>query len=111
MIKVKNLWRLYPIFIILGIIIFFQIKWNLEYKKFHQTAINSLIIKKKNNWSGGRSYDYLTKNNIVITLISNNLLKVGDSISKESNTDEFEIYIKIDKGKYQFYKKIDLNDD
>jgi hypothetical protein len=66
--KIKNLWRLFPIFIIIGIIIFFERKGYLERQKFHKTVINSLVTKKNSNWSGGRSYDYLTKNNVVVTL-------------------------------------------
>jgi len=101
--NIKNLWRLFPIFIIIGIIIFFERKGYSEREEFHKTAINSLITKKKSNWSGGRSYDYLTRNNIVITLLNNNLLQVGDSISKGANTDEFNVYRKNKENKYEFY--------
>jgi len=44
--KIKNLWRLFPIFIIIGIIIFFERKGYLERQKFHKTVINSLVIRK-----------------------------------------------------------------
>lgn len=68
--KTKNLWRLFPVFIFMGIIIFFEGKSYKERKNFHSSSINSYIIKKKNNWSGGKSYGYLTENNITITLMN-----------------------------------------
>jgi len=36
--------------------------------------------------------------------MNNNPLNVGDSISKEANTNEFSIYRKDSFGKYKFYK-------
>jgi|SRR5690606_38479526 len=102
--KLKNIWKLFPVFLILGIIIYFEQKGNIERKEFYLSTINSYIIKKKNNWSGGRSYDYITKENVIITLMNSDTLKIGDSISKESNTTNFQIYRKNQLGKYEFYK-------
>jgi hypothetical protein len=102
--KLKNIWKLFPVFLIIGIIIFFERKGNIERKEFYTSDINSYIVKKKNNWSGGRSYDYITAKNIIITLMNSDTLKIGDSISKENNTGNFNVYRKNQLGKYKFYK-------
>lgn len=108
--KISNIWKLFPIFIIIGIVIFFEWKSSNERKVFYVSDINSHITKKKNNWSGGRSYDYLTGNNITITLMNKNSLEVGDSISKIANTNNFKVYRKNRFEKYEFYKDYDIND-
>lgn len=108
--KINNIWKLLPIFIIIGIVIFFEWKSSDERKVFYVSGINSHITKKNNNWSGGRSYDYLTGNNITITLLNKNSLEIGDSISKIANTNHFKVYRKNRFGKYEFYKDYDIND-
>lgn len=109
--KAKNIWRLFPVLIIVVIIVFFERKGSLEREKFYDTPINSHILIKKNNWSGGRSYDYITKSNIIITLLSNDSLKIGDSISKEAKTSKFTVYRKNQTENYEFYKNYDLKED
>lgn len=108
--KIKNVWKLSPILIIIGLIIFFERKSRMERKSFYKSNINSYIIKKSNNWSGGRSYDYLTENNVIITLMNTNSLKIRDSISKLPNTNYFKVYRKNQLGKYEFYKEYNTND-
>lgn len=73
-------------------------------------VINSHIVKKKNNWTGGRSYDYITEDNITITMMSNHSLLIGDSISKAANSDDFKVYRKNKLGKYELYKSYNIND-
>ncbi|GAA5102800.1 hypothetical protein GCM10023210_44080 [Chryseobacterium ginsengisoli] len=108
--EIKNIWKLFPILIIVVIIFFFEYKSSNEREAFHIAKINSHIVKKKNNWSGGRSYDYLTENNITITMMNINSLTVGDSISKLANSDNFKVYRKNRFGMYEFYKNYNIND-
>jgi|SRR5690606_13664999 len=89
--------------ILIGFISFFEIKQFLERKKTIQNEINEIIIEINNNWTGGRSYDYVTKNNYIITLINTDTLLIGDSISKKINTPKFDVFRK-KNGKYIFYK-------
>lgn len=106
--KLQNIWRLFPVILIIGIIIFFEKMNNVDRKDFYKSDINSYIVKKKNNWSGGRSYDYITDKNIIITLMNSDTLKIGDSISKENNTGNFNVYRKNQLGNYKFYKNYNI---
>ena len=109
--KFNNIWKLLPVFLIIGIIIFFEKKGDTERTRFYKSNINSYIIKKKNNWSGGRSYDYITDKNIIITLLNNDTINIGDSISKEANTGDFEVYrINTKLRKYIFYKTLNTKE-
>lgn len=103
--KLKKLWKLYPIVIFVGFIYFFSKKSSLERQQFLKMKLNDYVIEKKNNWSGGRSYDYITNNGIVITLLkTDNSIQIGDSIVKKNNSNIFCIHRKINNN-YQFYKK------
>lgn len=103
--KLKKIWKLYPIVIFIGLIYFFNRKSSLERQQFFETELNNCIIAKKNNWSGGRSYNYITNNGITIILLQrDNSIQIGDSIVKKSNSNIFNIYRKTNNN-YQFYKK------
>ena len=106
--RIKSIWKLLPVVLIIGIIFFFEKKSSLEREKFKESAINSYIVKKKSNWTGGRSYDYLTKNGIVITLLNKYSLVMGDSVSKQNDTFKFKIYRKDSLGNYKYYNSYDL---
>ena len=106
--RIKSIWKLFPVVLIIGIIFFFEKKSSLEREKFKESAINSYIVKKKSNWTGGRSYDYLTKNGIVITLLNKYSLVMGDSVSKQNDTFKFKIYRKDSLGNYKYYNSYDL---
>ena len=108
--KTKKLWIFFPIILFFGIIIFFESKSYFERKHFFERKLNTLVFKKKGNWSGGRSYDYLTKNKIVITLIKSDsiILELGDSIVKKANSWDFEIYKSDITGQYRFHKIYNL---
>ncbi|MDR0872522.1 MAG: hypothetical protein LBN27_03505 [Prevotellaceae bacterium] len=99
----KKIWKIYPLLLILSIILFFELKWCHEGKVLFNSSLNNKVIEVKHNWSGGRSYDYITDNGIVITLLNRDTLLVGDSISKEADTFKFDVYRKKNE-KYEFYK-------
>jgi hypothetical protein len=101
--KLKNIWKIWPLLLILSVILFFELKGRQERKVLFNSTLNNKVIKVKNNWSGGRSYDYITDNGIVITLLNRDTLLVGDSISKVANTSRFDVYRK-NNGIFEFYK-------
>lgn len=95
------------VLIVGGIISFFETKAFFERKKFIENEVNEKIVEIKNNWTGGRSYDYITKNNYKITLVNSDTLLIGDSISKKVNTTKLNVFRK-KEGKYEFYKDYDI---
>lgn len=85
----KKIWPLIP-----GIIltIFFQTKWYFERSDFNNSKLNSKIVKVKNNWTLGRSYDYITSEGIFITLMNTDTLYINDSIVKERSSLKFKVF-------------------
>lgn len=104
---VKKIWILFPILLVLSIILFFELKSRQERKALFNSNLNNKVIKVKHNWTGGRSYDYITDNGITITLLNNDTLVIGDSISKEANTGKFDVY-REKNGNYEYYKSFDI---
>lgn len=106
--KNKKKWQLFIIILVFGMILFFQLKANFEKKQFFKSKLNTVIVQIKNNFTFGRSYDYVTKDKIIITFINSgdSNLKLKDSIIKESNNWEFIVF-RIDEfgSDYKFYKK------
>lgn len=106
--NIKKTGAIFFILFMIGLIVFCERKSYWERTTFRKEAINSYIIQKRSNWTGGRSYDYLLPNNIVLTLPNNQNLVKGDSISKKSNTYRFSVYRKDTVGQYRFYKDYDI---
>ena len=104
----KKILKLWPILIFLGVIIFFEVKGHLQRKKIYEHKINSSITKKENNWTGGHSYDYITKDGKLLTVVNSDTLKVGDSISKEKNTPNFKVFRKNKLNDFQYFKTINI---
>ena len=82
-------------------------KQYFERKNLYESKLNSVIIEIKGNWSGGRSYDYLTKDKIIISLlnIDSTNLKLKDSITKEKNNWKFSTFRLDETGlHYKFFR-------
>ena len=103
MTKIK-IWRVCILLTIIGTILFVELKGFHERKVFYLSDIKSKVIKIENNISGGRSYDYITKSGIIITLMNSDTLLLGDSIVKEKNNWVFELYRKNTSENYKFIK-------
>ena len=105
----KKIWQFLIIGITFGIIFFFQLQDYFNRKHFFGSKLNSTIIEIKGNGSGGRSYRYITKNKVVITLINSDStnLKLNDSIVKQKDSWEFIAFRLNDLGVYEFFKKYD----
>ena len=105
----KKVFRVFIFLGLIGVISFFEIKEFHNKRVYYNTDLNSKIIKIENNISGGRSYDYITKNGIIITLMNTDTLFVGDSILKEKKNWIFRLYRKNEFGKYKFIKTYNLD--
>jgi len=92
------------LFGLIGFISYFEIKEFHAKKVFYLTEIKCKIIKIENNISGGRSYDYITENGVIITLMNSDTLFIGDSIIKEKNNWIFKLYRKKTSENYKFIK-------
>jgi hypothetical protein len=95
MIKHIGFRKIWVILIIVGFFAFIFLNIYNDKRKhnlFYTSKINSKIIKVKGNWSGGRSYSYVTEENISITLSNDRKLLPGDSISKKASTEVFEAF-------------------
>ncbi|UPZ15909.1 hypothetical protein [Flavobacterium humidisoli] len=106
--KKINLFRISPLFIVISGVTAFLIYNNQLNKKFIQLEVNSILVKR-NNWQL-RTTEFYLQNGLRIdsTFKDNFDLKIGDSISKESNTNIFIVYRK-ENGKYKFHKKNAIN--
>jgi hypothetical protein len=102
----KKLLRISPIILFFGIIIYSVTITHFEKKHFFESKLNTIVIKKKNNLTGGRTYDYITRNNIVITIGKSDCsnLELGDSIVKKANNWEFDIFKRDINGEFKFYR-------
>ncbi len=98
---------LIPFFVFASVVIFFETKSFFARKHFFKSKLNSVIVKKEGNWSGGRSYDYVTKDNVIVTVKNHNgeNLDLGDSIAKEPESWKYQIFRKDVIGEFKFYKK------
>lgn len=106
--KIKNIWRLYPLGILIGIFLYFYWIGRDNKKQFYDSILNEKIIAS-NDWQK-RTIEYYLENglSINITVLDSIDLKIGDSIVKESNTNHFKIYRKESKGVYTFYDSYNL---
>lgn len=93
---------------IIGFISYFEIKEFHAKKVYYLTNLKSKIVKIESNISGGRSYDYITENKIIITLMNSDTLFVGDSVVKEKDNWEFKLYRKNKLGNYKFIRTYNL---
>ncbi|TXF79044.1 hypothetical protein [Chryseobacterium sp.] len=105
--KAKSYYRFIPI--LLGLIAFsYFYLYKFVYlgnKKFKESSINEKIIDSS-NWPKRSTFYYLQHGLSVEQSVLDSLhLKIDDSISKEANTTEFNVYRKSKEGKYEFYKR------
>lgn len=105
--KKYNILRLLPMFIGLVAVIIFMVYNNNLNNKFINNSVNTVVVKKS-NWQL-RATEFYLKNGLRIdsTYIIPLDLKIGDSISKRSNTGKFDVYRK-NKDKYEFYKSYNI---
>jgi hypothetical protein len=93
-----------PLLTFITILILFFIHNEHLNQKFIIKKINSKVLKRS-SWQL-RTTEFYLENGLRIdsTRLNNLNLKIGDSISKASNTKKFQIYRKNDLEKYEFYQ-------
>lgn len=106
--KIRNSWRLYPLWLLLGLCGYFYFTGKYNRTKFYERSINEKVIDSS-DWQK-RTIEYYLENglSINITVLDRIDLKVGDSIVKESETNQFKAYRKESNGTYNFYKSYSL---
>ena len=104
----KNIWRLYPILIFVGIILFSYFQGKKYLNRFYNNSLNNIIIKR-NNWQI-RATEFYFENGIYIDSTNTNRynLQLGDSIVKKADSYTFRVYRKDSTGKYWFVKQYTL---
>ncbi|MFZ4456409.1 MAG: hypothetical protein ACOYOT_09325 [Bacteroidales bacterium] len=99
-IKLTKLWLVLVFVLIIG---YLYINSSIITGKFYRNDIQSIIVDSS-DWQK-RTIEYYTKDgyqvDAVIGLGINCDIHVGDSISKQANTDSFCIYRKNKTGKYE----------
>lgn len=104
--KAKNYYRFIPI--LLGLIVFSYfyvyriVIRNNNY--FYKNNVQAKIIKIYNYENKSLQFYYSDDYCITTTDTKNDTLRIGDSISKNANTEDFRIFRKDSLGRYNFYK-------
>lgn len=98
--------KYWPILLILGIVLYSILSERYIDKNFYKEKLNTVIVDKENNLTGGRSYDYVTRSGIIIRVFRPDCLEieVGDSIVKAENSWTFSVYKKNSLTGFDFYK-------
>jgi len=104
----KKLLRIFIIVGLIGFISFFEVEKYCVRKNYYESSLRSKIIRLGPNISAGRSYDYITDNRIIITLMNSDTLFVGDSVVKEKDNWEFKLFRKNKSGNYKFIRTFNL---
>lgn len=93
--EIKKIIRFYPIAVLLGIFTYFYWSGKRNNDKFYKLKFNSLIVER-NNWQL-RTTEFYMQNGLRIdsNAICDSKLKLGDSITKEANSDLFKVYRRI----------------
>ena len=98
--------KYWPILLILGIDLYSILSERYIDKNFYKEKLNTVIVDKENNLTGGRSYDYVTRSGITIRVFRPDCLEIeiGDSIVKAENSWTFSVYKKNSLTGFDFYK-------
>lgn len=92
-----------PIVLVLIYLLVINNKATQNRKNFYHQGFSSMVVKK--NIFQGRSFEFLLENGLKVHfgLSSENIIEVGDSIKKESNTYIYDVYRRDGNGKYKFW--------
>ncbi|GEM_PF-1172844 len=103
--KLKKYLKYIPIILTLILFTYFYIyKYvYINNQHFYRGNIHAKIIKIENYQNKSIQFYYDDKYCITTTDTKNDTLKIGDSISKKSQTAKFDVFRKLG-GKYQLYK-------
>jgi len=91
----------------------FDYLWHTNFKKFYELALNNKVLDIQHGRGGIKiTIDRIKDNNLYIYCNNEEYLKISDSVSKKSKSDEIKIYRKsIDSLKWKYYKSIYIRKD
>lgn len=93
--------RLIPLLILVVMSVMFILYNENLNRKFVNKKVESIVVKRS-NWQLRTTEFYLQNGLRIDSTYKNKFdLKIGDSISKKSNTRRFKVFIKNNSGKYQ----------
>ena len=99
--------KLWPVLVFISVLGYLYIQGEAITNKFYRNNIQSIIIDSS-DWQK-RTVEYYIKGGFqvdaVVGLGINCDMHLGDSISKEANTDSFYIYRKNEYGQYELKHK------
>lgn len=100
----RNYIKFLPIVIVVIVVVVFLVYNNHPNNRFYIEKVNSKVVKRS-NWQL-RTTEFYLKNGLMIdsTGILPLNIKVGDSISKEANTQKFNVYRKNRANKFKLHK-------
>ena len=108
--KIRRLWRLYPIFLVIGIILYFYITGEKRSTKFYRSKANCKVISSS-NWQMKMIEFYLENGLEIHSLGKYDIdIEIGDSIVKNAKSWDFEIFKKGATGYYKFDKSYNYKD-
>ena len=100
--KLKSIWGLLPVALAVTTFFTFKVIDNNMRDNVIKSRINTTVTGGKINFIGGGK-KYTTRINITIPLPHRDTLLIGDSVSKEVSSKEFNVYRKNKSGKYMFH--------
>lgn len=103
---IKYYYRFFPIILGLIAFIYFYI-YKIVFENsnhFYKNDIQSKIIRIKNYENKSLQFYYDSTYCITTTNTRGDTLMIGDSISKNINTESFKVYRKNKEDKYKFYR-------
>ena len=106
--KKKGLWKFYPIGLLFLFFLFFYIRGKRNGDTFFSSKINSKIVSQ-NKWQI-RATEFDMGNGLrIVSSIANKIdLQIGDSIVKNGNSWEFDVFKKDGTGQFIFDKSYSL---
>lgn len=99
----RTFFSIFIIAILMGGFIFLFVREDRLTKEFYEMKINSLVTKSS-DWQK-RSIDFYLANGVVLNFVVpiEDKLKLGDSISKKSNTYLYKVYRKDTEDVYVYF--------
>lgn len=106
----KKLIKFYPIPLVIGAIYFCHSSLRETRLKCYESKIESIVIARKNNCTGGTYYNYECKSGDILFVFRDDTLLIGDSIVKIANSDYFDVYRRNDDVNFKYLKRIQMRD-
>jgi len=104
----KKLIKFHPIPLVIGVIYFCHSSLRETRLKCYESKIESIVIARKNNCTGGTYYNYECKSGDILFVFRDDTLLIGDSIVKIANSDYFDVYRSNNEGGFKYLKRFSI---